>query len=222
MRGKEQRRVVVEDAAFQRAQLLARVQPDRVERLPCRSVGVQRVGRAVGPVEREHELARELPVERVLSDHGRDLVDHLRVAPAQKLGVDERLLSRQPLGEQRRALGERPQFVREVGERLVAPEGERLAQDRRPLGVVLLRARTSDGEPEAPEVDLLRRDVEDVSRRAEDDPLGADRPAQLRDVVLQRVAGSRRRTAAPEVVDQALGRHHLPRLKRQQCEQGAL
>jgi hypothetical protein len=79
-------------------------------------------------------------------------------------------------------------------------------------------------------VDLLRGDLEDVSRRtAQEDSrwlAGGSRrlegAPQVRDVGLQRAHRTWRRSLAPDVVDQAIDRHHAVGAQQEDGQDGAL
>ena len=68
-RRRRQRRILREDRPLERAQPLARLDPELVDERAARVlVGLQRVGLAVAAVEREHQLAAQPLAVRVLGD----------------------------------------------------------------------------------------------------------------------------------------------------------
>ena len=90
------------------------------------------------------------------------------------------------------------------------------------LGDVGGRARLGAEPLEAAEVDLVGRDVEHVPGVPGDEHVGAERLAQERDVVLERVPGRPRRALAPELLDQAVGRDRLGGVQEQRREERAV
>ena len=84
---------------------------------------------APASIQGEHELAARALAQWALAHDVLQLPDQLRSATKLELGVDPLLDGRQPqlLEPCRLVLGEA--FVREVGQRLTAPELERLANE---------------------------------------------------------------------------------------------
>ena len=117
-----------------------------------------------------------------------------------QLGVDEIPLGRHAQLLEPRHLEPGEGLVREVGERRPAPQPERLAKLRR-AGLRVLSQRLGDEPLEAAEVRLFGRCLEGVARIAGDDHFRAERLAELRDVVLKRVLGRRRRLPGPQLLD---------------------
>ena len=72
------------------------------------------------------------------------------------------------------------------------------------------------------DIDRIPRNVEQVTRRASDEYLGAEHLPELRDEVLERADGSLGRFVAPELVDEPIRRDDLSRAQREEREQGAL
>src|SRR5205814_3677374 len=103
----------------------------------------------------------------------------------------------------------------EVRERRAAPEGERVPEEPRPL-FRLLAAGGGDEVLEPGQVETLRRDPNHVARRLRLERLRAEQLPQLRDEVLERRRRGPRWPFAPELGDEALGRHDLPRMHEQQ------
>ena len=123
--GPSEHGILLQDAALEPLQALARLQPDLLgERQSTLLVDMQRLGLAVGAIEREHELAAE-PLAQLVPGHERlELADELTVAAEGKIRLD-------PLFERRElklveacdlCLCER--FVGEIGKGGTAPAGE--------------------------------------------------------------------------------------------------
>ena len=134
-----------------------------------------------------------------------------RVVPSERqLGVDALLERGQPQLLDPRDLGASEALELHVGERRPAPERERLAQGGRALGRVE-RAGRVERPLEAQRVDAFGIDVQPVARRARLDRFAADDVAQVRDAVLKRRIDALRRSRAPDLVDQPVGRDDLVR-----------
>ncbi len=112
-------------------------------------------------------------------------------------------------------------LVGEVGQRRSAPQPDRLAQLLR-ASLRILSPRLGDEPLEAAEVRLVGRRLEQVAGIARDDDLRTERLAELRDVVLKRVLGRRRRLPGPELLDQLIGGDDLARPQQQQGEERPL
>ena len=194
-------------------------------------VGAQRVGLPARPVQREHQqLAEPLP-DRVLLGEPLGLDRDRRVpAPFQidrELGLQrDEVQLLEPL-----ALGLRPGLVRDVGEGLAPPEGERVGEVD--AGVVepapLPRLdRGGDVAFEPGGIHLLGRDVEDVAGRAGDEDgrrraggaVRLEHPAQVGHVGLEGRRRRGRRLAVPELVDQPVDGDDPSRLQQEERQQG--
>src|SRR5213083_1969284 len=90
--------------------------------------------------------------------------------------------------------GER--LVAELRQRLASPQGERIVEQRR-TPYRLARSRSVDEAPDAGEVELLGAEPHDVPGRPRLDHVGAERLPELRDEVLERGDGRRRRALGP-------------------------
>src|SRR5262249_56843039 len=174
----------------------------------------ERLGLPPGAVEREHQLPAEALTQRVPSHEPLELADELRVAAELEIGVDPLLEREYAQLLEARDLICRERFVREVRKRRAAPEAERLVQR--------LRVAPLEKPLEALEVELAGLDLDGVAGGSRDDPLCAEELAQLRDVVLDRVASGAGRLSAPQLVDQAIGRDDLVRPREQQGQHGPL
>ena len=86
----------MQDRLLQPLQLLSRLEPEflrELARVP--SVGLERLGLASRPVERQHQLIAQPLPEWMRRDRGFELTHQLRVAPAGQIGIDP-LLERRP------------------------------------------------------------------------------------------------------------------------------
>jgi hypothetical protein len=103
----------------------------------CAGLGVppQRLGLATRSIEGEHVLGAEALAQRMLGGQHLELGNQRRVAPELEVGVDPQLerLETQLLESRDLAGGERVE--REVRQRRTSPQGQRLAQDLRGVGV---------------------------------------------------------------------------------------
>src|SRR4249919_4129943 len=75
---------------------------------------------------------------------------------------------------------------------------------------------------EAFRVEAPRLEAKRVAGAARDDEAVLERPAQLRDVILDDLGGGRGCLLAPELVDETVGRNSLVRVEDQQGEERAL
>ena len=163
--------------------------------------------------------------ERVPGDERLELDDEVGVAAEREIRLDPIFEGGQPELLEPGDLAPRKVFVGEVGEGRASPERERLAESSggRLSGPVGDRA-PAIGEQllEALGIELARLDSEHVARRLGYEHLAAQRPPEVGDVPLDDLAGGRRRIAAPEPLDQPVGRHDLVPVQQQDREQGAL
>ena len=120
---------MLQDRLLKPLQLLARLEPKLLRQLAAGgSVGVERLGLARRPVERQHQLVAQALPEWMRGDQALELAHELRVATTGQVGVDP-LLQRRPaqlLEPGDLVLDEG--FVGEVGQRGAAPQRERPAQ----------------------------------------------------------------------------------------------
>src|SRR6185437_16779427 len=113
-----------------------------------------------------------------------EVADELGVPAERELGLRPLLDERQPQLVQPRDLALRERLVRELGERLAAPERERLAVEPcAPRGIA--RTRLVDEPARTREVELAGLEPHGVARRARLDRLRAEHLPELRDEVLQ-------------------------------------
>ena len=204
--GQGERGVLRQHRALELAQALARLDAELLDQ-PAAGVlvGLERLGLAVGAVEREHQLRAQVLPERVLLDQGLERRDHLGVAAERELRLDLELLGAGAQVRQARGFGLRERLVGEIRERLAAPESQPLLEPRGgPLGPArgVLGARLAEQALEAVGVDALGVDLELIAALARDQQLRAagQSLAQTRDVHLDglgRGLGRRRRPRRP-------------------------
>ena len=212
--GQVELRVLPKDRVVERTQLRSRLDPDLLDEGAARlAVGLQRVGLAARPVERDHPLGVELLAQRLLGDQRLELGDHLAVAPGREVIVDRELDRVEPSLLQAACLGHR-EGLDHVGQRRAPPERQRLtggAAGQQPLEA----QRIAVVAPEAQLVAVPARDDRTVATGR------GKRLAQLRDVDLQHLRRGRRRLLAPDTVDEPVGRHRLAGVEREQGEERA-
>ena len=221
--GTGQSGILAQDRLLELLQAHARLDPEFVhEQRPRTPVDLERLRLSAGAVERPHQRRSErLPVG-VLAHEGLQLGDQFGVPAQFQIGLQPtlersqaKLLKAEDLGLEERLRGE-------VCERGPPPQRERVSQERRRL-----RGRGRSGlldEPlEAKQVELIGGDLQEVPVLTRDDRLARrNRLAQAGDVVLERVRRRPRRAGAPELVDQAVGRDHLVRMREQDREERPL
>ena len=103
------------------------LEPERLdEGGASRAEHLERLGLPAGAVERDHQLAAQALVERMLAHEPLELGDELGAAAELELGLEALLRDRE--AQLAQALDDRPRerLEREIGERLAPPEGERL------------------------------------------------------------------------------------------------
>jgi hypothetical protein len=212
-----------EDLQLESLQRRPRVDAELLDQRPAPAlVHVQRVGLPATAVEREHQLAAQALAEHVLGDQRLELRHKLALAAERQVRVDAVLERREPQLLQPRDLALRVRLAAELGERLAVPERERVAQERRPLGRIVVLPRPGDQRLEPRGVDLVRRDVQQITGRARPDPLGADQLAQARDMPVQRGLRRARRLLAPQRLDQLRAGHDLRPAQEQHREERPL
>ena len=214
-------RLVSKDRGLQLLELLARLDPELVERRARLGVRVQRLRLPPGPVEGEHEQLARAFAKRVLADQRLELGDDVGRVPELDVRRDPLLDGDESQLVEPADLALRPVLEGELGQRRAAPEREGLHEQR----ASFLRCRTPRvaQEPlEAMHVDLVTRHGEQVPRWAEQEDVRPERLPQRDDAVLHRRRRVLRRLGAVELVDELLGRHHPARAQEQRDEQRAL
>ncbi len=159
---------------MQASQRVARLQSQVVAQRPSRClVRGERVRLAAAAVERQHlRLAVVLPVwmER---HQGVELRDERPVPAELQVGVDPLVERDQARLLQVRELGVRNAVVGQVGQGRAAPEGERLAEQRRG-GLGAGAGRACAELLEAPEVELAVLDAQRVAAAVRGDAIAAE------------------------------------------------
>jgi hypothetical protein len=205
-----ERGILAQDGLLELAQRGARLQPQLL--VECRArvlVAGESVGLPARAVEGEHELTAQALAVGVLGDEGLELRNQRDVVAELELGVDQILAGDQAQLLEAQDLGRGERLVGEVGERRAAPQGERCSQCLRALLHGVQSAGLSDLALEAHEIDLLGLDVQGVAIATRLNGVFAELFAQLRDVVVQRVARRLRGLCSPELLDQHVSGHPL-------------
>jgi hypothetical protein len=221
-RGAVESRVLAEDRLFEVAQLAAGFEAELADQGAAGVlVGGQRVGLAPGPVEREHELAAQALAQGVLGDQRLELSDHL-CAAKREVGLDPirqrlqaQLIQASDLGPGERRKGK-------VGQRRPTPQPERLPEMRgRGRGRARGQRRPARVEvaPNAVEIQSAGLDLQQIAGRPGDEHVASEHLAQRRHIHLHKLGRRRRRSLAPELVDDPVAGHDLVRVEQQQREQ---
>jgi hypothetical protein len=135
--------------------------PELLDQRPAPALEhVERVRLPAAAVEREHQLAAQAFAKHVLGDERLELRHQLVMAAERQVGVDAILERGQPELLQPGDLALRERFAVKIGQRLSAPERERVAQARRPLDGIVAGPRLGDQRLEPGQVDLARRDLQ--------------------------------------------------------------
>ena len=124
----------------------------------------------------------------------------MRSSSAASRSSSSRAISRSANGSPRRSASGSPRQ---------SASASRRRADRSP-GSSRARA-CGDQRLEPGQVDLVRRDLQQIAGRARPDPIGAEQLAQAGDVPVQRGLRGARRLLAPQRLDQLGARHHLRR-----------
>ena len=176
--GRSQHGVLLQDAALEALQALARLQSHFLgERQSTLLVDMQRLGLAVRAVEREHELAAEPLAERVPGHERLELADELAAAAEGEIRLDPLLERRELKLVETGDLSLCERLVGEVGKGRAAPQGEGTPQLLgRVLGPALASSPTRFLQHVAHSirVELIAFDAQDVAP-----PAGAQHPASI-------------------------------------------
>ena len=218
----DRERLLAEDRGVHSAQERARLEAELFdEELAPFPVGLERLRLPARAVEREHQLRPQPLAQRIRADEPLELGHELGVLADRELRLGALLEEGEAELVEPRDLLLRERLVAELGQRLAAPEGERLVEERRPAHG-LARPRLVDEAPHAGQVELLGLEPDDVAGRARLDRVRAERLPQLRDEVLERRDGGRRRIAGPERLDEPVDRDDPTGLEQQQREERPL
>ena len=178
-----ERRVLVEDAPFELAELGRRLEPQLVDENGApRAIGGERVGLAAAAVQREHQLAAQSLVQRMLGHEPLEVLERLGVAAEAEVGLEAPLHAREPEVVEPRRLLRRELIRREVSERVTAPEIERAAvqRPRQPCVPVVERVTGIREEPLEPDgVALAVLELDQVAGSARDEPPRRQYPPEL-------------------------------------------
>ncbi len=185
---------------------------------------LQRVRLSTASVQREHELAAEPLAQRMSRHKVLELGNELRRSPRCQVSVDPIFDRCEPQFLEPRDLVPSEVLVGEVGESSSAPERERLPKClRRATRIVVDEATSFPGKAlELPRVEVDVGERQTVAGRHGLDRCSTERPAKLRDEVLERLGSGRWRRAAPQLLDQTIGGDDLARVQGEKREQGAL
>ena len=190
---------------------------------------LQRLGLAPAAIQRQHQLPAQALTQRLARDGGLELRDQLGMAPARQIRLDATLQRDHPALQDAVDLHTRLGRVVQLGQRRPAPHPEpgpkvgrgalgftrrqrRAAGLQAALETLEVERHRLDPQPIAPPVRLQRPTA----------AVRSQRPAQLRNVVLQDLSGSGRRTLAPQLVNQTLARDDLVAMQQQMPEHGPL
>jgi hypothetical protein len=158
----------------------------------------------------------------VIDDEALELGDDLRVPAELELSIELLLDHRESELFQTHSLRGRKLLVAKVGQRLAPEECERLSELPRTRRQAI-QSRRGDDSLEALSVHLIAlRKLQSVSGWSCLDSLGSEPLAKGRDVTVQRLLRSRRRTRPPQAFDQLVARYYLAHPKQQEREQRAL
>jgi hypothetical protein len=224
-----ERGVLLQDAALERADRLARAEAQLAQAVRERAVGLERLDLAAAGVQREHQRAGELLAQRLGVDQAAQLGDGLerpaelhQRAGAGCLGLGAEVLQAADLGDRELRLAElavgRAAPEREGG--VVGGErfGGRERGSRAHLAFEALR------------VDLLGVDLEAVARAVADEQrrrgaalaVRLQEGAQVRDADGERARGHLARDVVPGGVEQRVSPDRPPRIEQQPRQDRAL
>lgn len=209
-----------EDRPLELTQLRARLEAELLRKHTSRlAVDLERLRLTSSPVEREDQLRTEVLSQRVLGQQPLQLRDQLRAPSRLEIGVDAALDRAHVELVETCDLSLEPDLVGDVRERRASPEIEGVCKVLRPL-LRRQRVRIAYELLEAAKIDRVCGDTKCVTPFPAHEHVRTERLAEARDVVLERGGGVGRRVLAPQLVDQAVGSHHLVRAEDQECEQG--
>ena len=178
-----------------------------------RSIGLERFGLAAGAIQREHALCVQPLAQRMLGRERLELGDHGTVAAGGEVGLDGQLGRSQPQLLQPPDLGCGEWLVGDVGERISAPEGQRV-----PGALLLDQPCKADG------IDVALAEPQLVTAPAGHDlrAVAVEHMPQVRDVELHHLRRAGWRLLAPKALCQTVGGDGATDLEREHREYGAL
>ena len=170
-------------------QLGAGLDPDLLDQPGARvAVGLECLGLAAAPVEREHALAVKVLAQRLFGDQRVQLADHLAVATCLEIGVDRHLARAQAQLLEAADLIAGERLPGQVGQRLAAPQRERVARP----ALVEQPLREQRVDHAVGELELVAATVRDDDRA-----VAGERAAQVRDVELHHLPAARAAARPP-------------------------
>ncbi len=123
-----ERGILLEHPGLQLLERRRGLEPERLDQRGAPGAEhLERLGLPAGAVERDHQLAAQALVERMLRHELLELGHELGAAAELELGLEALLRDRQAQLAQALDHGTRERLEREIGERLAPPQGERLA-----------------------------------------------------------------------------------------------
>ena len=170
---------MAEDGSLQVPQRTAGVDAQVGSQRPAHPViDRQRISLPAGPVQRQHQLAVQLLIQRIGGDHLLQLVDELVVLPGSQAGLgqgppDLRLQPLQPPGVANQA-----RQVGHPGQRRTAPQVQRSAQVRHRPGGLGRRSALVQQPLSGLHVGTIRAQVQYIPRPAGHDRVLAQHAAQ--------------------------------------------
>ena len=193
---------MLEDRPLQLLEIGRWFDPELVDENASRLVvGLERLGLAAGPVQRQHELGPEPLAERMKHGQLLELTNHIEVTGERQIGVKPLLEHRETrfLKSLAGRCGKRR--LGELGERQATPQGQRVAKPRRRVSGPPRRQRLislSDSHLKPLKIELAWRELDDVARTTRLDHIlsGAgpfERLSQLGDPLVEGADTCRRR-----------------------------
>ena len=186
---------------------------------------MQRLGLTTRPVQRQHQLSADALAQGMLTHESVELADQLVLATEREIGVDPNLQRRQTRLLQPGDLSLSERLVGEVSQRRPPPQPQRIAQEAGGGRGISPGQRLAalDGQTlELVGIELTRRQLELIATAPGVHHAITQRPAQMKDITLERLGGSRGRSLAPQLVDQPLAGYHLTAVQEQDRKHRAL
>jgi hypothetical protein len=217
-----ERRVLTQDRVVELAQLTARLDPELLDEHRARlAIGLQCLGLATAPVQAQHEPRVQALAQPMRAHESLELADELGVATERRVRADAVLERADAQLVEPHGLRLRERLVGEVRECRAAPHAERVAEllrGRRGRHRIGLRHQPL----EARRVDLVALDAQQVAGGLGDEPAVSEHSAHPGDRHLEGLGEGGRRLVAPELVREAIGRHHPVGVQQENREQRAL
>ena len=218
----DRERLLAQDRRVHAAQERARLESQLLhEQLAALAVDLERLRLPTGAIQGEHELSAQPLAQRMEADERLELGDDLGVRADRELRLGPLLDEREVELLEARDLLPRERLVAELRQRLAAPQGERVVEQSCTPNRIA-GARGVDQAPDARRVELLGLEPDDVAGRPRLDRIGAERLPQLRDEVLERRHGRRRRALGPQRLDQPVLRDDPAGLEQEHREHDPL